>query len=148
MSCNESCHTHEWVMSHMIESHVWIRRVTHMNESCHTYQWVMSHTWMSHVAHMNESIRTNGSVSSHGNTLQHTATHCNTLQRMSQFAHGSHQTCMSHVAHGWVMSLTRAKVIWRVCIRTYMYIHVRIYRCIYILSSHIHTHVCMCKFSA
>ena len=23
-----------------------------MNESCHTYQWVMSHIWMSHVTHI------------------------------------------------------------------------------------------------
>jgi len=29
--------------------------VTHMNESCHTYEWVMSHIWMSPVTHMNES---------------------------------------------------------------------------------------------
>jgi len=28
---------------------------THMNESCHTYEWVMSHIWMSHDTHMNES---------------------------------------------------------------------------------------------
>jgi len=26
-----------------------------MNESCHIHEWVMSHTWMSHVTHMNES---------------------------------------------------------------------------------------------
>jgi len=32
--------------------------VTHMNESCHTYEWVMSHIWMSHVTHMNESCHT------------------------------------------------------------------------------------------
>ena len=35
---NESCHTYEWVMSH-----IWIRHVTHINEACHTYEWVMSH---------------------------------------------------------------------------------------------------------
>jgi len=29
--------------------------VTHMNASCHTYEWVVSHMWMSHVTHMNES---------------------------------------------------------------------------------------------
>jgi len=32
--------------------------VTHMNESCHTYEWVMSHVWTSHVTHMNESCHT------------------------------------------------------------------------------------------
>ena len=31
-------------------SHIWF---THMNESCHTCEWVMSHIWMSHVTHMN-----------------------------------------------------------------------------------------------
>jgi len=50
---NESCHTYEWVMSH-----IWMSHVTHMNESCHTYEWVMSHIWMSHVTHMNESCHT------------------------------------------------------------------------------------------
>jgi len=29
--------------------------VTRMNESCHTYEWVMSHVWMSYVTCMNES---------------------------------------------------------------------------------------------
>jgi len=41
---NESCHTYEWVMSH-----IWMSHVTHMNESCHTYEWVMSPMWMSYV---------------------------------------------------------------------------------------------------
>jgi len=40
---NDSCHTHEWVMSHTWKSHV-----THMNESCHTHEWVMSQLWRSH----------------------------------------------------------------------------------------------------
>jgi len=47
---NESCHTYEWVMSH-----IWMSHVTQVNESCHTCEWVMSHIWMSHVTHMNES---------------------------------------------------------------------------------------------
>jgi len=58
-SCSrrESCHTHEWVMSHIWLSHVthtqispiatmshtWMSHVTHMRESCHIYTWVMSH---------------------------------------------------------------------------------------------------------
>jgi len=29
-----------------------------MDESCHTYEWVMSHIWMSHVTHMKKSCRT------------------------------------------------------------------------------------------
>jgi len=48
-----SCHTYEWVASH-----IWMSRVTHVDESCHTYGWVMSHIWMSHVTHMNESRQT------------------------------------------------------------------------------------------
>jgi len=50
---NESCHTYDWVVSH-----IWMSHSTHMNESCHTYEWVMSHIWMSHVTHMNESCHT------------------------------------------------------------------------------------------
>jgi len=49
---NKSCHTHEWVLSH-----IWIGHITHMNESCHTYEWVMSRIWMSHVTHMNGLTR-------------------------------------------------------------------------------------------
>ena len=33
----QSCHTYEWVMSH-----IWMSHVTHLNESCHTYECVMS----------------------------------------------------------------------------------------------------------
>ena len=34
---NDSCHTSEWVMSHILMSHV-----THLNESCHTYvEWAL-----------------------------------------------------------------------------------------------------------
>jgi len=50
---DESCHTYQWVMSHISMSHV-----TRMNESCHTYEWVMSHIRMSHVTHTNESCHT------------------------------------------------------------------------------------------
>jgi len=50
---NESCHTHEWVTSHM-----WMRHVTLMNEARHTHEWGMSHTWMRHVTHMNEACHT------------------------------------------------------------------------------------------
>jgi len=64
---NESCHTYEWVMSHICMSHVthmnescqvykWV--TSYMNESCHTYEWDMSHIWLSHVTHMNESCPT------------------------------------------------------------------------------------------
>ena len=50
---NESCHTYEWVTSHM-----WISPVTHVDKSYHTYEWVMSHLWMGHVIHMNGPCHT------------------------------------------------------------------------------------------
>ena len=43
---NESCHTYEWVMSH-----IWMRHVIHMNESCHTYEWIMSQVWKMRCAY-------------------------------------------------------------------------------------------------
>jgi len=91
---NESCHTYEWVMSH-----IWTSHVTHMDEPCHTYErvmstilranlairlhaglqyachacewvmshieWVLSHIWMRHITHMNESCHTYEWVMSH-----------------------------------------------------------------------------------
>jgi len=48
---NESCHTYEWVVSH-----IWTSHATHMDVSCHIYEWVMSHIWMSHVTHTNERV--------------------------------------------------------------------------------------------
>jgi len=47
---DKSCHTYEWVMSH-----VWISHVTHINDSCHTYECILSHTGMSHVTRMHGS---------------------------------------------------------------------------------------------
>ena len=63
----ESCHTYEWVMSH-----IWMSHVTHMNESCHIYEWVMSHIWHNsgqYVAHINKSCVTYEWVVCHLNTL-------------------------------------------------------------------------------
>ena len=48
---NESCHAHEWVVSH-----AWMSTVTCMNESFYMYEWVMSHMWMSHVSHTPRQI--------------------------------------------------------------------------------------------
>jgi len=69
---NESCHTHERVMSHTCKRHTYVwsrawrhRSHKHMHEcvmyQCfmsHTYEWVRSHTRMSHVTHMSESCHT------------------------------------------------------------------------------------------
>ena len=79
---NESCHTYEWVMSHIwtshvthmsesnhihtrVLSHLWMSPVTHMNESCYTYEWDMSHIWMSQVTHIHQSCHTYEWVMSH-----------------------------------------------------------------------------------
>ena len=76
-----SCHTHEWVMSHIWMSHVTHTNTschtdrfpriaggmrsggnrahaTHTNELCHAYEWVMSPTWLCYITHMNESCHT------------------------------------------------------------------------------------------
>jgi len=85
---NESCHTHEEVISQIwsshatqmfmwvcvcVMSHLWMSHVTHMQQSCNTIvsiwlpQWhlahvclcVMSHIWMRHVTHMKHWCNTN-----------------------------------------------------------------------------------------
>ena len=102
----EYCCTYGWVILH-----IWMSRATHRNESCRTYKWVVLPTWMSQVAHMNESYRTYewiilriwmrrvphsrspaqqrrrhalSQIATLCNTLQHTATHCNTDYRHSK----------------------------------------------------------------
>ena len=39
-------------------------RITATCGSCHTYEWIMSHIWMNHVTHMNESWSTLNDVCS------------------------------------------------------------------------------------
>ena len=116
---DESCHTCEWVMSHMWMSHVthdneschtceWVMSLTHVDESCHTCAWVMSHMTMSHVTHVNESCHTCEWVMSQM-WMSH-VTHVNESFHTWQWVM-SHMT-MSHVTHvneschtcGWVMS--------------------------------------------
>jgi len=38
-------------------SHIWCH-VKHMNTSCHTYEWVVSHIWIHHATHTHESCQT------------------------------------------------------------------------------------------
>jgi len=100
---HESCHTYEWVMSHIRMSHV-----THTNESCHTYEWVMSHIWMSHVTHTNESSPTYEWAMSHirmshvtrMNESYHTYEWVISDIRMSHVTHVS-ESCHTYE---WVMS--------------------------------------------
>jgi len=49
----ESCFAYQWVVSHVLMSHV-----SHIKESCLTYQWVMSRITRSHVSHINEACLT------------------------------------------------------------------------------------------
>jgi len=105
---NESCHTYEWVMSH-----IWMSHVTHMNESCHTYKWVMSHKCMIHVSficHLYVLWYTSMShiidlcdMTHSYLILQHTATHCNTLQHINGFF-------MSTMSHMWKGFMSRIRM--------------------------------------
>ena len=58
--CHTSITSHVTHLSHTNEPCHTERRLGDvcMNESCLTHEWVMSHTWMSHVSHMNESCLT------------------------------------------------------------------------------------------
>jgi len=81
---NQSCHTHEWVMSHTWVGMFYMTYMSHVTrvfESRHAYEWVTSHIFMSchtksrhrawtitsrmwsHVTHMRESCRTHTSES-------------------------------------------------------------------------------------
>ena len=104
-SQDESCHTYEWVVSHVwmrhvthmpyerVSSHTWMSHVTRMNKFCHTYDWVTSQVWMSHVARMNESGHTYEWVMS-----QVWMSH---VTHMNESCHGYEwvmpHICMSHV---------------------------------------------------
>ena len=100
---NESCHTYEWVMSH-----IWLSHVTHMNESCHTYECVTLHKWISHVTHMNESRHTYERVTSHiwMSHVTHMDESCHTYEWVMSHLWISHVTRMNELRHtyGWVIS--------------------------------------------
>jgi len=100
----KSCHTSEWVMSHIRMSHV-----TRHNESCHTYEWVMSHIQMSHgpeedLHHFLLQIAVHDGMNQSGHVHSRVMSHMN----------GSH-IWMSHVTlkskschtYEWVMSNIR-----------------------------------------
>ena len=99
MHMDESCHTYEWVMSHIWRSHV-----THMNESCHIYDSVTTHTWMSHVTHMNQSRHIYEFVMSHMWMSRRTKWHAlrSTLCVMTH----SYMWCDSWLIHIWIRRVT------------------------------------------
>jgi len=115
---NESCHTHEWVMSltwisHVtymdaschayawVMSHIWMSQGTHTNESRHTYEWVMSHEWMNHGTHMNESCHTYERIMAHIWMSLEPSEWCMTHERVMTHMNGSCHT------YEWVMSHIR-----------------------------------------
>jgi len=66
--------------SHLHVTCSWMSWTTH-TESCHTCDWVMSHIWMSHVAHMSESCHTHERVTIHtreGGYVTHMNESCHT----------------------------------------------------------------------
>jgi len=65
---NVSCHTCEWVMSHLFSPpkgaaekwampHISTSHVAQVNESCRTYECVMSHMWTRHISLIQSSKR-------------------------------------------------------------------------------------------
>ena len=117
---NESCHTCEWVMSH-----IWMSHVTHVNESCHacewityTYAWVKSHMGMSHVTHMNASRYTRGWVTSHI-WMRHMSHTNESYHELKVWSHGREKKTlarvMSHIGmsescHTWMSHFTHMNV--------------------------------------
>jgi len=132
---NESCHTYEWVMSH-----IWMIHVTNMNESCHkyewvvlhtdgvctqqqlsrscrTYEWVMSHIWMSHVTHVSES--------------------CFTYEWVMSHKWMGHVTHMDESCHTHITSVHRSSNTWLTADWVYEWVVTRVDACYEWVISHI-----------
>jgi len=124
----ESCHTFEWVMSHICMkgishiwmrhvSHTWMRHCAHMIKSSHTYVWVIAQIWYNHAAHMNESCHTYAWVMSHMwmSHVTHMNESCHTYEWVMSHSYATwpiHVWDTSHVTHmneyvTWVMSHIR-----------------------------------------
>jgi len=108
---NESCHTHEWVMSLM-----WLSQVTHMNEWRHENDWAVSHIWIGHRTHVDESCPTHQWVTSHISMSRvcpehdeniHLNESCRTYEWVMSHTWMSHITLMteSHHTHVWSSAL-------------------------------------------
>jgi len=113
MQMSESCHTHEWVMSH-----TWMSQDSRINESRHTPHflspcarklsgWVMPHTWMSHVMQKTESHHAHVWVMSrtwmsHVTCINESCTHLTSYLLALESSRG--ESCHTHE---WVMSCKR-----------------------------------------
>jgi len=125
---DESCHTHDGVMSHVWMSHVprmnvpilqmsdksyhtheWIMSPTqichdtHIYEACHTCKWVVSHTWMSHITHMNESCHTHDWVMSH---IWSVTSHMNMYHSHEYAIPHTHHSREYVIPHTWICPVT------------------------------------------
>jgi len=125
--CTHAGNTHEWVTSHIQMSHV-----THVNESCHTYEWgmshilkkkwVMSHIWMSHKCReFGAMCATCGVLGAHMNESSH---ECATSHiRIPHITHRN-ESCHTYkwvTTHIWMSQATNAGC--RVCIRVTWLVH-------------------------
>jgi len=119
---NTSCHTFEYVMSH-----VWICHVIHLNTSCHTFEYVVSYTWIRRVIHLNTSCHTFEYVVSYIwiRRVTHLNTSCHTFEYV--------------VSYIWIRHVTRLNLSRYTCARlaahtrtlththTFTYTHTRTY---------------------
>jgi len=100
----KSWHTRQWGMAHKWQSHdtheqigaqVWeshVSHVSHTNESWCTYERGGSQIWMNHVSHDDTVETSHMNQNTLRNTLQHTATRCNTLPHTWYKADVSHES--------------------------------------------------------
>jgi len=132
---NESCHTYEWVMSH-----IWMSHVTHMNESCHIYEWVMSqhnscifcphfHPWLVHICDLTHLL--------FGNVLWRRTLHSHVWHNSFKFA----TWLIGIFAILWHLSFAFTAFLIQTCVHIYIpiytyppYVHICIYRYFYISS--------------
>jgi len=102
----QSYHTYQWIMSHEWYVMLHARHVTHSYvqqdslNATHSYEWHVMWCFISLAAmcHITRPYMSFDSITqtTHCNTLQHTATHCNTSWRVMWLVHTCHWT-QSHV---------------------------------------------------
>ena len=99
---NESCHTYEWILSHMWNEscHTYDKIMTHVwNESCHMYDRVMTHMW-------NESCHTYARVMTHvwSEVTSYTEANASIAKCVTSRINEARHMWIGHVAYEWVMS--------------------------------------------
>jgi len=108
---NESCHTHEWVMSTMCKSYR--SQLTHIKESCQPCgrgagvipcslrktAGIMPHMWKSHVTHVEELTPA---------ARPHESKRAFVTEELHESCH-THVKVMSHMQKSWLLKLVRTK---------------------------------------